>query len=319
MADSADLNYTTFCPHCEASLPPRTFRYHRERFYDEVNDVWEKRNGDSSDEDVGEIGCNWGSSNQYDSDEPDIDDVNARDDLLYHEVWDDTQRAEIDEDFLEQNETPPSVDVQTTNSGLVHPLNRAFTHCFVIFLAYFWTCFCISDNGMEFLLSGLKRLFDLFGESSNWFAGIAFPGSLYCFKKQLGPGKDKFKKYVMCPKCHSLYEFEDCYHTVGSCNKSKTCSFVKFTNHRQPWRRRPCGETLLKEVTLKDGSKRLYMHPHKIYCYQSLIESIKRPNFVDRCELWRSREVRSVGQILGDVFDGRAYGEIFRLTRVYRF
>ena len=41
---------------------------------------------------------------------------------------------------------------------------------------------------MEFLLSGLKRLFDLFGESSNWLADLAitFPGTLYCFKKQLG-------------------------------------------------------------------------------------------------------------------------------------
>ena len=108
-----------------------------------------------------------------------------------------------------------------------------------------------------------------------------------------------------------MYELKDCYHKIGLFNKSKTCSFIKFANHRQPWRRRPCGETLLKEVTLKDNTKRLY--PHKIYCYQSLIESIKRllkrPNFVDRCELWRSREVRSVGQILGDIFDGRVWRE----------
>ena len=114
---------------------------------------------------------------------------------------------------------------------------------------------------------------------------------------------------MLCPKRHSLYEFKDCYHKIGLFNKSKTCSFIKFANHRQPWRRRPCGETLLKEVTLKDNTQRLY--PHKIYCYQSLIESIKplvkRPNFVDRCELWRSRELRSVGQILGDIFDGRVW------------
>ena len=296
MADLADVNYTTFCPHCEVNLPPRTFRYHRERFYDDVSDVWKKHNDASSDEDIGEIEFNLEGTNQYDSDEPlmdDIDDVNAFDDqasLLYHEVWDDTQQAETDEDFVEHNETPPSVDVQSSsNSDSVHSLNRAFTRCLVILLAYFWTCFCISDNGMEFLLSGLKRLFDLFGESSNWLAGLAitFPGTLYRFKKQVGLAKDKFKKYVICPKCHSLYEFDDCYHKIGLFNKSKTCSFIKFANHRQPWRRRPCGETLLKEVTLKDNTKRLY--PHKIYCYQSLIESIKRlvkrPNFVDRCEL----------------------------------
>lgn len=55
MADSADLNYTTFCPHCEASLPPRTFRYHRERYFDEKTGVWEKLNNACSDEDVGEM------------------------------------------------------------------------------------------------------------------------------------------------------------------------------------------------------------------------------------------------------------------------
>ena len=128
-------------------------------------------------------------------------------------------------------------------------------------------------------------------------------------KKQLNLTRDKIKKYVVCPKCNSLYAFEDSYLTVGSCNKSKKCSFVKFANHRQRWRRRPCGETMLKEVTLKDDAKRLY--PHKVYCYQSLIESIKRlvkrPNLVDHCELWRNREVRSVGQIMGDVFDGRIW------------
>ena len=188
-------------------------------------------------------------------------------------------------------------------------LNRALSRCLIILVAYFWTCFCISDNGMEFLLPGLKRLFDSFGEYNNWFAGlaIAFLGTLYCFKNQLRLVMVKFKKYVVCPKCHSLYDFDDCYATVGSCSKLKAGSFVKLANHRQRWRRRPCGETLLNEVTLKDNTKRLY--PNQIYCYQSVIESIKRlvkrRNVVNHCELWRSREVRSVGQVTSDDFDGR--------------
>ena len=65
-----------------------------------------------------------------------------------------------------------------------------------------------------------------------------------------------------------LHNFDDCYYVVGSCNKSKTCSFVKLANHRQRWRRRPCGKALLKGVTVKDNTKRLY--PNKIYCYQSV-------------------------------------------------
>jgi hypothetical protein len=202
-------------------------------------------------------------------------------------VWDNTQRAEIDEDFVEHHEPLPSVDVEDqSTSGTNRAFHKAFTRCLIILLAYFWTCFSISDNGMEFLLAGLKHLFESFSLSSNLFPGLAvdFPGTLYCLKKQLGLEKDNFKKYVVCPKCHSLYTFDQCYDTVGSCNKPKKCSFVKFPNHRQPWRRRPCGETLLKEITLKDSSKRLY--PHKVYCYQSVIDSlkrlVKRENFANR-------------------------------------
>jgi hypothetical protein len=43
-------------PHCETRLLPRTFRYHREKCYDEVYNVWEKsHDGLSSDEDVGRM------------------------------------------------------------------------------------------------------------------------------------------------------------------------------------------------------------------------------------------------------------------------
>ena len=34
---------------------------------------------------------------------------------------------------------------------------------------------------------------------------------------------------------------------------------------------------------------------------------MKRPHFTERCELWRNREIRSIGQIMCDVFDGRVW------------
>lgn len=76
---------------------------------------------------------------------------------------------------------------------------------------------------MDYLLSALKRYFESFSMSSSLFAGlaVAFAGTVYCFKKQLGLTKDQFEKYVGRPKCHSLYTFEECHETVGSCNKSK--------------------------------------------------------------------------------------------------
>ena len=152
---------------------------------------------------------------------------------------------------------------------------------------------------MEFLLAGLKRFFEIVGASNQWVYGlaIAFPGTLYYFRKEIGLVNDVFVKYVVCPKCHALYEFEKCFNKIGTSRVSKKCCHVKFPNHRQQWRRQSCGATLLKEVALKDGVKKLY--PHKVYCYKSLIESlralVKRPKFTEHCELWRQREVRLAG------------------------
>ena len=47
---------------------------------------------------------------------------------------------------------------------------------------------------------------------------LLFGDTLYCFKKELGLANDRFKKYVVCFRCHSLYTFEECYHRVGTYN-----------------------------------------------------------------------------------------------------
>ena len=38
----------------------------------------------------------------------------------------------------------------------------------------------------------------------------SFPTSLYMLKKKFGIMDDKFTKYVICPKCNSLYEYKEC-------------------------------------------------------------------------------------------------------------
>jgi hypothetical protein len=50
------------------------FCYHKEKFYDEVNNVWEKSHyGLSSDEDVGRMETDLDFDNTYDSDEHQFD------------------------------------------------------------------------------------------------------------------------------------------------------------------------------------------------------------------------------------------------------
>lgn len=137
----------------------------------------------------------------------------------------------------------------------------------------------------------------------------SFPKSLHLLKKQLGFDQDKFVKYVVCPKCDSLYNFDDCFELRNRKRVSKNCAFVEFPNHRQLFRRTSFGEPLLREVTLKSGQTKLY--PFKVYCYQSIPDTLQpflmRPGFAAKCELWRNRGIPN--GFLCDVFDGRIWRE----------
>ncbi|CAB4011940.1 Hypothetical predicted protein [Paramuricea clavata] len=308
----SDCEYLTFCPHCDCHLPARTFRNHCDKFFNPVNNTWQKKQGDIDDEfdkllmeiprdtpsedEDGDF-CNTAEKLSFDAEE-----------LLTNEIWEEVGADEVENDFP-QNDSLPSVNVRMNSP--CRSLNVLMARYLVVLLAYFWISFHVSDNGMEFLLGSLKRFLKIAGASSQWIAGlaIAFPGTLYYFRKEIGLVNDVFVKYVVCPKCHALYEFNKCHHREGTSRVSNKCTFVRLPNHRQQWRRQKCNATLLKEVTLKDENKKLY--PHQTYCYKSIIESlrvlVKRSNFTYHCELWRQREVRSVSQVMCDVFDGRVW------------
>lgn len=101
----------------------------------------------------------------------------------------------------------------------------------------------------------------------------SFPSSLYMLKKYFGLHKDCFQKFVVCPKCNSLYNYDSAYEKVGGRRLSRKYSFVEFPNHRQRAHRKSCNDILLKEVKLQDGKLKLY--PEKVYCYNSIIETLK--------------------------------------------
>ncbi len=304
----------SLCPHCENYLPARTFRRHRFLYFKHDSNTWERdpdlgsSSNDDSDEYMQIDNDNFSPPSSplfHDHSDSDVDEDLG---LLDQEIWDEVLPNEIDEDFS-GNTNLPSVEANQPQSRSY----RTLLNCLLILLAYFWTFFPVPDNAMDFLLLSLKRFFETLAFTNHWFTAfsIAFPGSLYLFQREIGLTGDKFTKYVVCPNCSSVYTFEDCYRRVGNRNASKTCTFVRFPNHRQRRMRKPCGATLLKEVTLSDGTTRLY--PHKLFCYKSIVETltqfVKRPGFTERCELWRNREVRSAHRIMCDVFEGRIWKE----------
>lgn len=314
------LSPKRLCFHCEKSVPYRTYMNHKRNYYDANNGQWQKDSSlqVSSDDDVDDSNT---AAASFSSDEGElndetfdiINDETANQDeyleLPVAEIWDEELTRDIEEDFVDfSSESVPLTTGQSAEN--IHK-QSVILQWVLIGICHLWSVFHIPDSAMEFLITFLKKLFHVISLSNGWFRDLAsgFPSSLYYLKKKLNLLEDKFTKYVVCPKCHALYKFENCHTIVGGQNVSKRCSFIKFPNHRQQWRRKECGASLLKEVTLKDGSKRLY--PHKVYCCRSLIKTLQtfvnRSGFTGKCELWRNREVGSVAQLLCDVFEGRIW------------
>lgn len=146
---------------------------------------------------------------------------------ILREVWD-VVGEDVETDFPQDQGQLPSVDV---NGRSIASRNlKDIVHWLLIFLCL-WSSFCtLSDNALEILLSFLRAVFDslttLFPVVGSF--AILFPRSVHLLRKQLGLDKDRFTKYVVCPKCHSLYVFEDCYEVLHGKRITKKCSFVQF-------------------------------------------------------------------------------------------
>lgn len=194
-----------------------------------------------------------------------------------------------------------------------HVTSWVFTLC--LFFAALQTLFNVPDGCIVFILQFIALyLADLSRVAgSQLITGLsrAFPKTMYRFWKHLHvpyrDDKDIFKKYVVCTKCHTLYDYNDCLTFVEGTRISAKCQFRAFPNHRQVGRRRKCQETLLEEVRLPSGKTEL--QGKSFYCYRSLQRSlqklVQRENYERDCELWRERRVDE--NFMTDVYDGSVW------------
>ena len=139
-----------------------------------------------------------------------FDDSDSENDFIYHErmphallkeVWD-LPGEDVDTDFPQNQGQLPSVDVNNTSR-----INGSFKHLLrwlLIFLCLWSSFSSLSDNALEILLTFLRAMFDSMGTifSVASFA-VLFPKSVHLLRKQLGLDKDRFIKYIVCPKCHT--------------------------------------------------------------------------------------------------------------------
>ena len=184
---------------------------------------------------------------------------------------------------------------------------------FVLFILL-WQANCkISDNGLEWLLRFMFQFLHLLGVTCQCdylvrFCSM-FPTSLYVLRQLLKLDRDDFVKYVVCPKCSSLYDPGDCTQRIGGRIVAKSCTHKAFKKGKGS---KECGTKLAQKVVLSDGKEHFY--PYKVYCFNSVINQIeamlKRPNFAEKCEQWRQRKVND--GFYSDVYDGQVWKDFLR-------
>lgn len=107
----------------------------------------------------------------------------------------------------------------------------------------------------------------------------SFPDSLERAHLMQDVDANKFEKFVVCPKCHTVYDPSD---LTGISN----CSFVSFPRHPQHHMRMKCNAALFKSVHTVSG--KIMFIPRKVFCYQMCSVTICMHMFVRKCviQIW---------------------------------
>ena len=144
------------------------------------------------------------------------------------EHWD-TDMEEILQD-LEMSDEPLVID---TSLNII-----------LLFLSLLASFYGVSATALNHLIRFLHHVFTTMFTNSHV---ALFPNSLYMVHQYFGLNVDKFKKYVVCIKCGSIYCYNDCIKTSGSREYSKHYH-IQYRHHPHEARRAPCGQKLLKDI-----------------------------------------------------------------------
>ena len=175
-----------------------------------------------------------------------------------------------------------------------------------VFLCVFRSIHFLPDRAIAWLLSFLKGLFLFLGQYSQAIKdiAIALPASVYLLEKYMGSPEllSHMKKFVVCPDCHALYYFSECFDTTHRTVTLRRCMQVQHTSVP------PCGGVLLKTVVTATGKTKHY--PNQVYCYFDFSFGLKsllnRRGIIEMCESVRCS--RSLNEdMLSDVHTARLW------------
>ena len=176
--------------------------------------------------------------------------------------------------FDDDSASEPEKD-SCTRSELVPPTVRSLT----LALMLWQFLFNISDAALSVLLlclyHFLKVLHTLSGNNllGEWL--VHFPSSLKRMHGSVIGDEIKFINYVVCRKCDSLYDHDDCIEKIGSKLSSKCCRYVEFPNHPMQRFRKECGTPLMYLSSKVNTFKafKVYSYQPLNACYDSVVEA----------------------------------------------
>lgn len=153
-----------------------------------------------------------------------------------------------------------------------------FVRILMCFLLIWQVVSHVSDASLAMLIVFFHHFFRLLSsmeESSGVISTLArfWPKTLGSMHKVMGFEKEEFVQYVVCPKCHSIYDYSDCFMMKHGIEVSKTCQHCPFPQHPNKSQRKPCGAVLLQSIKTKTS---MILRPWKVYCYRSLVTSLQQ-------------------------------------------
>ena len=203
-------------------------------------------------------------------------------------------------------------DYAENNHAITTPQVHPFVLAMGIYLLSWQVSYKIPDSCVTALLLFLNHFFTIVATLtfSNGLSDFAqsIPRDIKLLQKIFGINRSQFIQYVVCPKCHSIYNFDSCIITEGNRKESKCCQHISFPNHPQLARCSKCSKPLMKTVRRKN---QINLRPFQIFCYRSLKRALQdmllRSKFINMCEKWRCRNIPH--GILADIYDGRVWKE----------
>ena len=306
----------------------RTYDEHRNNFYDEEAKTWKSTrenttNHSDTESDVSSQLSEPNSNVEVSSlDEqtcissPEMSDMHTGDESFADIDRDEsmlTQDGSDEEHWDESDE-----DYEEGQHDSDNPQAKSFVRWLVALLLAFQAAYAIPYTATHWLFTFLHTAFTVLYSvcpTPFLYAVISLlPCSLYLAWKLLHLHDDNFIRYVVCPKCESLYEYHECICRVGNELESKRCTYIAFKNHPFVRYRNPCDTVLLKKVSLKHGKTKLV--PKKEYPYRSVIKSLnvllQRPCVLEKLDAWKERSVPD--GLLTDIYDGKIWKEFMTIN-----